>query len=693
MTQASVKFRAFISYSHADKAYADWLHRALEAYRLPSRLVGEQTAVGAVPARLTPIFRDRDELPAAGDLSTELLTALAQSRFLIVIASPSAAQSRWVNEEVRHFKQVHGDGRVLVLIVDGNPASGDETECFPLSVRRRVNDGGDITDQPVEPIAADLRPGGDGKRLAKLKLVAGLTGLALDKLVQREQARRQRRLAALATVAGVLAICMTGLAVTAIRGQAEAERQRAEADGLVEYMLTDLRTQLEPVGRLEIFDSVGKRALAYYAKQDINSLDADSLGRRARALHLVGEVRNLRADSDGALEAFGQAERTTAELLARDPGNEDRIFDHSQSVFWVGYVAWQRNQMEDAERWFLEYHRLASELVRINPEREDWRVEESSALVNLGVMMHNANRNEEASTYFRRALDIATMLAQADPENREKQWNMAQGHAWLADAMKGSWRFNEAMDQRRQELSIYADMLALDDRDARALEGRGIALIEIANLNIITGQYAPAAETSSSGLAQLGKLINDDPSNQLWQDMQAAASNQYAEALMLLGEWEEARKFNQLALKRSQALVKLDPTVTYWKTSRLMPARWMEIAICFALGETDEARKKIVLFTGEFENDPDLAREAARTSWSMVLAMDVLDHRAIGDTSTATARMEEIRALTPTRPREVLVLGYLQDDSGSTPWPSSRMAQAGIVNYDPSLIFAAIKGN
>ena len=700
MTPVSTRFRAFISYSHADKASADWLHRALESYRLPSRLVGEHTAVGAVPAKLTPIFRDRDELPAAGDLSSELRTALEQSAFLIVIASPSAATSHWVNEEVRHFKQVHGEGRVLVLIVDGNPASGDETECFPAAVRRRVDAGGRLSDQPVEPIAADLRTGGDGKRLAKLKLVAGLTGLALDKLVQREQARRQRRLAALATVAGLLAICMTALAVTAIRGQAEAERQRieaerqrAEADGLVEYMLTDLRTQLEPVGRLEIFDSVGKRALAYYANQDINTLDADSLGRRARALHLVGEVRNLRADTDGALEAFEQAEKTTAELLARDPGNEDRIFDHSQSTFWVGYVAWQRNEMEAAERWFIEYHRLASQLVRINPDNEDWRVEQSSALVNLGVMMHNAGRDEEAATYFRRALDIATVLAHADPEDRERQWNMAQGHAWLADAMKGGWRFNEAMEQRREELSVYADILALDDRDARALEGRGIALIEIANLSIITGEYAPAAEASSSGLAQLGKLINDDPSNQLWQDMQAAASNQYVEALMLLGRWEEARQFNHLALTRSKALVALDPTVTYWKTSRLMPARWMEIAISFALGETDEARKKIGIFRREFQNDPDLAREAAATSWSMVLAIDALDHRAIGDGSTATARIEEIRALTPARPREVLVLGYLLDDSESTPWPSNRVAQAGIVNYDPSLIFAAIKGN
>ena len=45
--------------------------------------------------RLTPIFKDREELAASGDLSTGLKDALAATQFLIVIASPSSARSRW----------------------------------------------------------------------------------------------------------------------------------------------------------------------------------------------------------------------------------------------------------------------------------------------------------------------------------------------------------------------------------------------------------------------------------------------------------------------------------------------------------------------------------------------------------------------------------------------------------------------
>ena len=95
------RYWASISYSHKDAAFGRRLHRKLESYVLPRRLSGAQ----ALPRRLVPIFRDRDELPAAGDLSTEVRAALAQSRSLIVVCSPQAAASQWVHREVALLKK------------------------------------------------------------------------------------------------------------------------------------------------------------------------------------------------------------------------------------------------------------------------------------------------------------------------------------------------------------------------------------------------------------------------------------------------------------------------------------------------------------------------------------------------------------------------------------------------------------
>jgi hypothetical protein len=68
------KYWAFISYSQRDRKWGEWLIRALETYRIPKPLVGKQTPSGVVPTRLTPIFRDRDELSGAADNCDGLLT-------------------------------------------------------------------------------------------------------------------------------------------------------------------------------------------------------------------------------------------------------------------------------------------------------------------------------------------------------------------------------------------------------------------------------------------------------------------------------------------------------------------------------------------------------------------------------------------------------------------------------------------
>ena len=98
--QREFRYRAFISYSHADEEWAKWLHRALETYKLPKRLVGQDTPYGPVPERLTPIFRDRDELATATSLGETLTAALEQSACQLVICSRKSARSRWVNEEI-----------------------------------------------------------------------------------------------------------------------------------------------------------------------------------------------------------------------------------------------------------------------------------------------------------------------------------------------------------------------------------------------------------------------------------------------------------------------------------------------------------------------------------------------------------------------------------------------------------------
>jgi tetratricopeptide (TPR) repeat protein len=260
------EYAAFISYSHADHAIARWVHRALEAYRFPKVLVGIDTHVGPVPTRLPPIFRDRDELPASANLGEELAAALSASRFQIVLCSPRAAASKWVNEEVITFKRLHGEARTLAFIVDGEPYAGGADECFPPALRFRLAPDGTLSEVQAEPIAADIRPGKDGRRLALLKILAGLSGLKLDALARRDVQRRQRRMVYLTSASLSIAVVTAGLAVYAESQRRIADRQRLTSERSLEFLIGTFEIanpateNPRTIPVLSVLDRVSKRA-------------------------------------------------------------------------------------------------------------------------------------------------------------------------------------------------------------------------------------------------------------------------------------------------------------------------------------------------------------------------------------------------------------------------------------------------
>jgi len=200
----ALKYRAFISYSHADTAQAKWLHRGLEGFRIDGDLAGRETKSGPIPKTLKPIFRDRDDFTAGHTLTEQTLAALDASSALIVLCSPAAAKSHYVNEEIRLFKWRHPKLVVIPLIVDGKP--GDpERECFPLALKFKVDSKGRIGKKPLELLAADAREEGDGKPLALAKVIAGLLDVTSDEVFRRSERERRRKARVRNGVIGVLA--------------------------------------------------------------------------------------------------------------------------------------------------------------------------------------------------------------------------------------------------------------------------------------------------------------------------------------------------------------------------------------------------------------------------------------------------------------------------------------------------------
>ncbi|RGP40945.1 Non-specific serine/threonine protein kinase [Altererythrobacter insulae] len=557
-------YKAFISYSWADAKWGKWLQHAVETYRTPKALIEKHAGMREIPARLTPLFKDREEQAAGASIGASIEAALADSEYLIIICSPNSAQSQWVNHEIAWFKTNRNPDKILAVIVAGEPGDAQQ-ECFPKALTHTIAPDLSVTDTPDEaPLAADARNSGDGKRLAKMKLVAAMLGVGLDQLLRRDDRRRVLRARVIAGASLALALVMSGLTWFAVEQRNEAQEQRESAEQLVESMLTDLRESLEPVGRLDALDVPGQLALSYYADQDPGDLNADSLGRRARALLLVGEVSNIRGNSDEALKAFTEAAATTEEQLSRDPDNEQRIFDHAQSVFWVGYIAYNRGELENAEAQFREYKRLADRLIELNPYKPEWQMESSYAEGNLGTMWAEQGRYAEAEPAFANALQMVEAISEGTALDASQQHEIGLAVNWLGIAKGELGKTQESLALHMREIKIYEDILRIDPTNTLAKNRLAVAFQHLAVRQLELGSTEESIRSLERSLRVNSDLRQIEPDNTEWQETEVSGRLDQAITLIYAGRLDESRGMLERASGLLSDMIATDPTNSVW---------------------------------------------------------------------------------------------------------------------------------
>jgi tetratricopeptide (TPR) repeat protein len=417
-----MRYSAFISYNHRDRIWAVWLHRALERYSVPKRLRGRPAPWGEIGQRLPPVFRDRDELATSSDLASSVKEALADSAFLVVVCSPNSARSKWVDEEIKTFIATGREKFVRLIIVDGEPHSLDpERECLPPSLMR---------EGAPEPLAADVRPEGDGKQAAKLKIIAGILGVSYDELRQREAARRQKRLAAIALAASIGFLVMAGLSVFAFISRAEAVEQRRLAE---RRAITAERTVDFVKGMFKLADPEQANGASITAREivdrGVSNLDTPELNREPM---VKAELGVTLADVYGALGLYRQSDALIRRTLTIQHG-EPATF------------ARQLNALGQSQLRLADYERAVQTFRRAWPQAGGASDSvRSEILVGLGTSLSNLERYSEADRVLQQALRAdrargdAVYVAydlEALGQNRFYQGNPEQAQPFILQAL------------------------------------------------------------------------------------------------------------------------------------------------------------------------------------------------------------------------------------------------------------------
>ena len=239
--ETNYKYDAFISYRHVepDQSIAKQIHQMIETFKPPKEFYKN----GKKPT--FRVFRDREEL-AARDLSASIKEALATSRYLIVICSKRTPLSEWCQKEVKIFKSLYGDERIIPVLIEGEP---DET--FPQALKEIKNKD----DESLHDIlAADIRPdevlkkdfGGYEQlqnnnkqklkdltkqslnilKTEKYRIMATILGCSFGDLKQRDKERKNRLILSISSLFGAIFLIF-GLFMANAYQKAELARQEA----------------------------------------------------------------------------------------------------------------------------------------------------------------------------------------------------------------------------------------------------------------------------------------------------------------------------------------------------------------------------------------------------------------------------------------------------------------------------------
>ncbi|MEM1036576.1 MAG: TIR domain-containing protein [Pseudomonadota bacterium] len=525
----SGKFTAFISYSHADQKAANKLLNRLQTYRLPKD--DQHTE----DRRLGDFFIDREELAASGSLSESILEGIRQSRCMIVLCSKAAASSEWVNKEINAFRACHPEAVILpVILNEPNAESERPTSLFPEALS--------ISDD--EPLAADMRSSGDGSYLGFLKLVSALADVPLNQLLQKDTKRRNRRVTAVTLASALLATVMLSLALFANAARQEAEERRDDVEGMVDFMLTDLKSQLEPVGRLDVLDGVAVEVIDYYDRLDVSELDCDAAIRNAHAFHLATMIHNNRNDLEGASFVANRA-IDLIDLKRPDCADDpDFMIADGHSEYWAASPIWQSavnlrsneealseeviGLLNSLRPYYERYEAAITPLARFPERRSTYLHEQSDLATNFASLHYYLGEFDVAALYLDEAIETLSELLLPNGElrfeasqlrnHKSKFDTLANLYGWKAGILENSDVFEEAFNLRRRENEI---MLALSSVDPKSIDYPSyFKALQAEFVMLRIRAKSPGGRVTLAEFidldARFEKLIGTDPTNKVW---------------------------------------------------------------------------------------------------------------------------------------------------------------------------------
>ncbi len=367
--------------------------------------------------------------------------------------------------------------------------------------------------------------------------------------------------------------------------RADAQRRQEQAEDLLAFMIGDFRTGLEKIGQLKLLDSVGEKAMAYFAGLNPRDLTDTALIRQAKALTQIGEVRLTEGRYQDATDAFTNAYQRAAALFARHPQNADMLFERAQAEYWIGFAARRRGDFAAWREWFTKYRDSALELEKLEGDTVRARTEVSYAYHNLATLDLDRDNLAVARDGFLAESKMVQALLVAKPQDSQLSYRLADIASWLGTIAERDGDYSESL-ARFSEMSKRMDALvAREPNVARWKVRRGDSWIFLSHAYLLIGHVANAFDTLLHAQNEFVRLIVQDPKNRAWATS-AITTDQRLVAILLNSRSSDARSIQDKELVQATKMVADEPNSQYF-TNQLLTALRLEAALRLVEKRTD----------------------------------------------------------------------------------------------------------
>jgi tetratricopeptide (TPR) repeat protein len=347
--------------------------------------------------------------------------------------------------------------------------------------------------------------------------VAALILLAVS-IVMWRVARRQARIAVVQrTAAEEQARIANTQRLAAQSSEKNANDARVQADGLINFMLTDLSNKLRPIGRLDLLNDVAKSAKKYLDGLPKELVNAARQRQQSVTLNDLGDVLSAQGKLPEALEVYKQSLAIKKSLTEQDKSNQGRLRDFALSFEKVGDVLVAQGKLQEALETYEQQLTIAQQLSEQNESDNDLKANLSESYINVGDVLRKQGKLQDATDAYQQSLAIAKSLTGRDKSNAVWQRDFAVSTQRIGEVRVRQGQLQEALDAYQQNLNIQRTLTDQDKTNAGSQRDLSLSYENVGDVLSAQGKLQEALDDYRQALEIAQRLTVRDKSNSDWQ--------------------------------------------------------------------------------------------------------------------------------------------------------------------------------